>query len=155
MNRVTFAVLSWILASSLLAQTPDAASHEPVDDSAATSGSFSLFSTANLTENTENLVKASASLERFGDSLERVSVALVDGLARMSSGFDPLGYQGAFRTIGQQTELIQQQQAQIYELQQREIERLKKENKQLQRRVAELQKQDRSTKRKPGRKRGN
>ena len=142
------ALLFWLLTANLSAQTPgiEDAKEKDAPDSGASAGfgSFDLFGGSNLTETSENLVEASASMERFGDSLEAVSATLIDGLARMSSGFDPLGYQGAFRTIAEQTEVIKDQQVLIYELQQREIDRLKQENEQLRRRLAKHRQQKRA-----------
>lgn len=58
-------------------------------------------------------------------------LCFAEHLAQMSSGFDPLGLQNAFKTIQQQNDVIRQQHEVIYRLQQLEIQRLKQENQQL------------------------
>jgi hypothetical protein len=84
------------------------------------------------------MAQAVADLRKAGDSFEGVTKSL-DGLvgtiakslATMSSEFDPFGYKTAFRTLGRQAEMIQQQQQIIQALQEREIERLRGENRNL------------------------
>lgn len=100
------------------------------------SGLFS--GTGTLFQSAADLRAASESLEQFGQSLGKTtaniggtSEVVAQHLAEMSSGFDPFGFQNAFKTIQQQTEVIRQQQEVIQRLQQDEIKRLKRENQQL------------------------
>ncbi len=100
------------------------------------SGIFS--GTGTLFQSAADLRAASESLEQFGQSLEKTtanigstSEVVAEHMAQISSGFDPFGFQNAFKTIQQQTEVIRQQQEVIRRLQQDEIKRLKRENQQL------------------------
>ncbi len=110
------------------------------------SGSLSIFGNGDLLESSRNLRMAGESLERSSASLE-MSVPQVaeaaektsQNLAAMSSGFDPLGLQNAFRTIQQQAEIIRQQQETIQKLQRMEILRLKKKNDELRGALNKLQ----------------
>jgi hypothetical protein len=70
---------------------------------------------------------ATETLERVMSTSGPLIQVIAESVGSMSSEFDPFGYKTAFRTIGQQTELIQQQQQMIQELQERENERLRKE----------------------------
>jgi|GEM_PF-4543225 len=70
-------------------------------------------------------------MDRFGEPYEHgitgidETVTLTSSnLSFMSSGFDPLGLQNAFKTIQQQNEIIRQQQIMIQSLQNTEIRRL-------------------------------
>ena len=94
------------------------------------------------------MAQAAADLRKAGESFEGVAKSL-DGLAglvetiakslaTMSSEFDPFGYKTAFRTVGQQAEIIQQQQELIHSLQEREIERLRSENRNLKKELQRL-----------------
>ena len=60
----------------------------------------------------------------------------------MSSEFDPFGYKTAFRTLGQQTAMLQQQRETIQVLQEREIERLQNDNTRLRRKIRKLRQRD-------------
>lgn len=80
------------------------------------------------------LGRAPTDLRVAGEAAERAAGLLAgpldsiaQALATMSSEFDPFGYKTAFRTIGQQAEIIERQQATIQELQEREILRLREE----------------------------
>ncbi len=75
-----------------------------------------------------DLRKAGEAFERLGDVMGGIAEKIAGSLAAMSSEFDPFGYKTAFRTIGQQTQIIQQQSELIRELQDREIERLQSQN---------------------------
>ena len=68
---------------------------------------------------------------QFGQIADGMVEALSSALAEMSREFDPFGYKTAFRTIGEQNRIIQQQAEVIQRLQQREIEPLQRENRQL------------------------
>ena len=100
-------------------------------NSAAPSGLSGLLDVGKMAQAASDLRKAGEAFEKFGISLDGISGKLAAALATMSSEFDPFGYKTAFRTIGQQTEIIQQQNEIIRELQEREIERLRNENKSL------------------------
>ena len=60
-----------------------------------------------------------------------VMISLAASAYGQDLGFDPFGFQNAFNTIQQQTEVIRQQQEVIHRLQQNEINRLKRQNQQL------------------------
>ncbi len=62
----------------------------------------------------------------------------------MSSEFDPFGYKTAFRTVGQQAEMIQQQRKIIQALQEREIERLQSQNRKLKKELQKLRQRKKS-----------
>ena len=111
----------------------------PVETSPAASPfSMSLGNAGVLFQSAADLRAASESLAQFGESLQKVSEnisgtseAVAEHLAKMSSGFDPLGLQNAFKTVQLQSEVIRVQQELIVELQQKEIQRLRRENRQL------------------------
>jgi len=140
-NKITFLCFAAIisLATSAVGQDkekPDATPGMPNKN--ASPGSVSFEGVGTLFQSAGDLRAASASLERFGESLEKTTTdiagtaeAVAEHLAQMSSGFDPLGLQNAFKTIQKQSEVIRQQQEVIYRLQQHEIQRLKRENQQL------------------------
>ena len=98
----------------------------------------SVASIGQILQDAENLRIAAQSMEKFGKSLEHgvtgmseTVTSTSENLALMSSGFDPLGLQNAFKTIQQQNEIIRRQQITIQALQKAEIRRLKKENRRL------------------------
>ncbi len=91
-----------------------------------------------LFQSAKDLRAASESLAQFGESLQNTTAnisgmaeAVAEHLAQMSSGFDPLGLQNAFKTVQEQSEVIRQQQEIIFKLQHEEIQRLRRENRQL------------------------
>ncbi|PHS17687.1 MAG: hypothetical protein COA78_02890 [Blastopirellula sp.] len=93
---------------------------------------------------------AAEAMERFGNAFDENVGSVAKSLAMMSSEFDPFGFKTGFRVIGQQTEIIQQQSETIRELQQREIDRLRSENKKLKkRRTKSQQSKSRNRKSKP------
>lgn len=94
-----------------------------------------------LIRSAEDLRRASEAMEKFGGSLERASVILgpsiettSKNMASMTSGFDPLGLQTAFRTIQQQNERISERQEQLERRQNRRIQRLKQKIRRLRKR---------------------
>lgn len=126
-----------ILVFSLgIASAQDAAEGDPSESKI--SGGLSLFGGGDLFESSKNLRMAGESLERSGALLEgsadrigQIVESVSLNLAEMSAGFDPLGYQQSYRTILQQSEIIHQQQETIQRLYEKEIQRLKKENREL------------------------
>lgn len=127
----------------------------PAEGQNAGPAAFSLGGASTLFQSAGDLRAASESLQRFGESLEKTttdiggtSEAIAEHLAQMSSGFDPLGLQNAFKTIQQQTEVIRQQQEVIYRLQQNQIQLLKRENQQLKVASKAAKSQDRPGKKK-------
>ena len=97
-------------------------------NSAAPTGISDLFGVGGMAQAASDLRKAGEAFERFGTTLDGVTTTIAESLATMSSEFDPFGYKTAFRTIGQQTEIIQRQSKLIQDLQQQEIDRLRLEN---------------------------
>jgi len=91
-----------------------------------------------------DLRKAAEALERFDNSPDGLVGRIATSLATMSSEFDPFGYKTAFRTVGQQAEIIQQQSEIIQALQEREIERLASQNRQLKKELRKLRQPTRS-----------
>ncbi|MGI9457215.1 MAG: hypothetical protein ACR2NU_11685 [Aeoliella sp.] len=88
------------------------------------------------------MARAASDLRKAGEAFERFAVAGADlaksitkSLAMMSSEFDPFGYKTAFRTVGQQAQMLHQQREIIQTLQEREIERLRRENTELQQKL--------------------
>ncbi len=75
------------------------------------------------------------SLENGISEMHEAASETSGNLATMSSGFDPLGLQNAFRTIQLQNEVIRQQQITIQALQKSEIQRLKRVNRRLRQRL--------------------
>lgn len=141
MSKVTVLCL---VAMISLATTANGQDKKKADDSAEVNGRNASAVTvpfggaANLFQSAADLRAASESLARFGESLEKTTTNIGDAtdsvaghMAQMSSGFDPLGLQNAFKTIQQQSEVIRQQQEIINDLHQKEIQRLKRENQQL------------------------
>ena len=89
-----------------------------------------------------DLRNAGEAFERFATSLSGSAETIANSLATMSSEFDPFGYKTAFRTLGQQTAMLQQQRETIQSLQDREIERLQNENTRLRREIRKLRQRD-------------
>lgn len=89
------------------------------------------FGLADLADSAADARIAGEAFERFGGTLANVAVELADALARMSARFDPFGYKTAFQTLGRQSEIIQKQQALIFQLQSQQIELLRAENRRL------------------------
>ncbi len=81
---------------------------------------------------------AGEAFERFANSLSRVAESIAKSLATMSSEFDPFGFKTGFRTVGQQSAMLQQQRELIQALQEREIERLRAANRKLKQRIEKL-----------------
>jgi len=104
----------------------------------ALSAANNLFRNGDMAQAAGDLRKAGEAFERFANTAEGLVETIAESLATMSSEFDPFGYKTAFRTVGQQTEMIQKQGKIIQALQEREIERLRKENRKLKK---EFQKQ--------------
>lgn len=119
------------------AQAPEGSGNSP-----ASSKSNSLLRIGEMAQAAGDLRKAAESFERLSDSLDGMVQAVAQSLAKMSSEFDPFGYKTAFRTLGQQTEIIQQQSELIRELQQQEIERLQNENQTLRKQLKQTQPRD-------------
>lgn len=112
-----------IVNTASAAQAPEESANSP-----ASTKSNSLLRIGEMAQAAADLRKAAESFERLADTLDGMVQIIAESLARMSSEFDPFGYKTAFRTLGQQTEIIQQQSELIRELQEREIERLQSEN---------------------------
>lgn len=110
---------------------------------AASPGTNDSFGIGEMAQAAADLRKAGESFERVGKSLGRIAETIAQSLATMSSEFDPFGYKTAFRTVGQQTQIIQQQSELIRELQQREIDRLRSENKTLKKQLDQLRPRNR------------
>lgn len=91
-----------------------------------------------------DLRKAGEAFERFALSMEGLGETVAASMAIMSSEFDPFGYKTAFRTLGEQAEMLRQQRDTIQELQQREIDRLRKQSKRLRKRMKRRRAQARS-----------
>jgi hypothetical protein len=127
------------LATSAVGQDKAKSDTQPGSQNAkAGAPTFSLGTAGSLLQSADDLRAASGALERFGESLEKTttnigatSEAVARHLAEMSSGFDPLGLQNAFKTIQLQTEIVREQQEIINRLQQNEIRRLQRENQEL------------------------
>ena len=91
-----------------------------------------------------DLRNAGEAFERFATSLGGAAETIATSLATMSSEFDPFGYKTAFRTLGQQNVMLQQQSETIRSLQDREIERLQSENARLRKKIQKLRQGDTS-----------
>ena len=89
-----------------------------------------------------DLKSAGEAFERFATSLDGAAEAIAASLATMSSEFDPFGYKTAFRTLGQQDAMLQQQRETIQALQDRELERLQSENTRLRSKIRKLRRRD-------------
>jgi hypothetical protein len=80
------------------------------------------------------LRKAGESLERFGESVHKVSTTAAEAagstsqnLAALGGEFDPFGFKTAFQTIQQQNLIIQAQSQTIIAMQRKEIRRLERQ----------------------------
>jgi hypothetical protein len=98
----------------------------------------SLFRLGEMAQAAADLHKAGEAFARFAKSLDSFAESIGGSLATMSSEFDPFGYKTAFRTIGRQAEMLQAEREIIRALQQREIERLQSENRELRRKIEKL-----------------
>lgn len=114
------------------------AAQEPAEDRVAERKPNDLFGIGNMAQAAADLRQAGEAFERFADAAGGIGETIAASMATMSSEFDPFGYKTAFRTIGQQTQIIQQQSQMIRELQQREIERLRDENRLLTKQLEKL-----------------
>ena len=99
----------------------------------ALSAANNLFRNGDMAQAAADLRKAGEAFERFANSADGLVETITESLATMSSEFDPFGYKTAFRTVGQQAEMIQQQGKIIQALQEQEIKRLRNENRKLKR----------------------
>ena len=138
LNTGTFAtglvLILLVVNSALAAQAPEESAKSP-----AATKSNSLLRIGEMAQAAGDLRKAAESFERLADSLDGIVQVVAESLAKMSSEFDPFGYKTAFRTLGQQTEIIQQQSELIRELQEREIDRLQSENQTLRKQLEQTQ----------------
>lgn len=94
---------------------------------------------SDVLQSAAELRQAAESLERFGESMvkvstvaERSAVTTSQNLAAIGGEFDPFGFKTAFLTIQQQNTIIQAQHEMIIKLQQQEIQRLRQQVKQQQ-----------------------
>jgi len=120
---------------------------EPPQDpakSSVQSAANDLFRIGEMAQAAADLRKAGEAFERFANSPDGLVGIIAKSLATMSSEFDPFGYKTAFRTVGQQAKMIQQQGKIIHALQEREIERLRSENRELKRALQKLRQRERA-----------
>ena len=82
-----------------------------------------------------DLRAASESAERWVLPLAGTIESIAESMARMSSGFDPFGYQASAATMTRQAEIIAEQQRTIDRLREAEIRRLRAENRRLRQRL--------------------
>jgi len=101
-----------------------------------------LFRVGEMVQAASDLRKAGEAFERFANSLDRFAESIAQSLAIMSSEFDPFGYKTAFRTVSRQAEMLKQQRDIIHSLQEREIDRLRSENRQLRRTLRKLRQRE-------------
>ena len=101
-----------------------------------------LFRLDDMAQAAADLRNAGEAFERFATSLGGSAETIAESLATMSSEFDPFGYKTAFRTLGQQTAMLQQQRETIQVLQERELERLQNDNTRLRRKIRKLRRRD-------------
>lgn len=118
-------------------------------ESPARSAAGGLFG-GGMAQAAEDLRKAGEAFERFANALNGPAEVIAKSLATMSSEFDPFGYKTAFRTVGRQTEIIQQQNKIINAMQEREIERLRRENRRLKRELQNVRPPRRERGERPG-----
>ena len=122
--------------------SPTCAEEPSGDPTKAPSAQDSLFRIGEVAQAAADLRKAGEAFERFAKSLDSLAESIAKSLATMSSEFDPFGYKTAFRTIGHQAEMLQAQRNIIHTLQQREIDRLQSENRELRRELEKLRKRN-------------
>ncbi len=139
-SQVAGVVLLLFPAHSLCAEEPP----RDMENSSVQSAASDLFRIGEMAEVAADLRKAAEALERFAESSNGMVETIAKSLATMSSEFDPFGYKTAFHTVGQQAEMIQQQRKIIQALQEREIERLRSENRELKREIQKLRQRKRS-----------
>jgi len=116
---------------------------EPKAESAESPGAAEAknsFGVNDVAQAAADLRKAGEAFERCADSLSQTAESIAASLATMSSEFDPFGYKTAFRTLGEQSEMLRQQREIIQALQEREIHRLRRENQALKKEVQKLRK---------------
>lgn len=139
-SQVAGVILLLFLVNSLCAEEPP----RDMAKSSAQSAANALFRIGGVAEAAADLRKAAEALERFANSPDGLARIIVKSLAVMSSEFDPFGYKTAFRTVGQQAEMIQQQRKIIQALQEREIERLQSQNRKLKKELQKLRQRKKS-----------
>jgi hypothetical protein len=133
--KVFSRLVAFIAALVLFPPEYDMASAQEPKKPPASSAPSDLFRVGDMAQAASDLRKAGEAFERFGNSLDGIAGKVSESLATMSSEFDPFGYKTAFRTIGQQMVVIQQQNEIIRELQEQETKRLRNENKSLKKRL--------------------
>jgi hypothetical protein len=133
-SQVAGMILLLFPVNSLCAEEP----RRDMAKSSVQSAANALFRIGEMAEAAADLRKAAEALERFANSPGGLVGRIAKSLATMSSEFDPFGYKTAFRTVGQQAEMIQQQRKIIQALQEREIERLQSQNRKLKKELQKL-----------------
>ena len=95
---------------------------------------FNTYSINDLLKITGNLRDAAASAERSVEGLKEIAAEastsvekISHSMSQISSEFDPFGFKEGYRTVQLQTRILQRQSQVINELQQAEIERLKRQ----------------------------
>jgi hypothetical protein len=86
---------------------------------AAQSTPIDLFGVGEMAQAATDLRKAGEAFERFAVAGADLAKSITKSLAIMSSEFDPFGYKTAFRTVGQQAQMLHQQREKIQTIQAR------------------------------------
>ncbi len=113
----------------------------------ATTGASGFFGVGEIAKAAADLRAATESVEKILDRPDGIVAVIAESLATMSSEFDPFGYKTAFRTVAQQSEMLQSQRDIIHELQERELERLRNENRRLTKAIKKRRRRERAPKR--------
>lgn len=100
---------------------------------------------SDLLQAASDLRQAAEALARFGETVQSVSGGLATSLertaqhlAQITSGFDPLGLQAAFRVIERQHEALQEQHRRLEQLQRQQTRRLRREVRELRQELERL-----------------
>lgn len=126
-----FRPASFAVGVVALSLVPNMVSADDPPKEPAKSSTNDPFGIGGMAQAASDMRQAGEAFERFGKSLGGIAGTIAEALATMSSEFDPFGYKTGFRTIGRQTEIIQEKDELIRELLEREVERLKIDNENL------------------------
>ncbi len=129
----------WLVSIALIMFLSYAASAQGISEKVSSDGSagkvFNMSSVGDMVQAAGDFRKAAEALERFGGMLEGIVANLSEALeessrnhAVMSDSFDPFGFKTAFKTIREQGQTIQR-------LQKAEIRRLRKECREIKKRL--------------------
>ncbi len=133
--RAHFLLTSIVVIIFLSNTAPAQVVSKEVSSDSSGEKALSMFGVGDMVQAAGDFQKASEALERFGGIFEGIVEVLSESIAEisrnhaeMSESFDPFGFKTAFKTIREQGQTIQR-------LQKAEIQRLRKECREMKKRL--------------------